>query len=95
MENLTLLLGFLFPPAIDTINGMVNDTRARFWVSVVLCAVIGTIVSVVIHSGFPGVDVWAKEVMAMFGMAQFSYKAVYEDSKVQDRIRSVSSGMRE
>lgn len=87
MENLLLLVGFLLPPAIDLINRRVSDSDARFWVSVVLCACVGFGVHLATNGAFAGVNLLAKDILAIIGEAQVTYKVMYDGSALQKGIR--------
>lgn len=77
-------IGFLLPAAIDLINVRIADTRLRFWVSVLFCSAIGTVVYFVQTGGvFTGADDLFAQIMAMIGEAQVSYKAAWGDSTVR------------
>lgn len=83
------LVGFLLPPLIDLINRRVKDSDARFWISVLVCSLTGIGLEYVatgfVFSG--GVDPYIESILAMFGLAQLSYKGLYENSKMQSAIR--------
>ena len=83
------LVGFLLPPLIDLINRRITDTDARFWVSVLVCSLVG-ILQELIKNGFTftTVDPFIVSILAMFGLAQLAYKGIYEDSRMQDAIRN-------
>lgn len=82
------LVGFLLPPLIDLINRRVKDSDARFWISVLVCSLFGIGLELVV-SGFMfmGVDPYIESILAMFGLAQLSYKGLYENSRMQTTIR--------
>jgi hypothetical protein len=81
-------IGFLLPPAIDLINRRVADSDARFWISVLFCSVIGTGISFINFGGRPPLNDIINAIFVVFGTAQISYKAVYQDSKIQNSIRA-------
>ncbi len=82
------LIGFLLPPLIDTINRYIKSSYARFWVSVIVCAVIGTILDILSHNGLTGVtqESIAQSILMVFGSAQLSYKGVWENSKARANL---------
>lgn len=86
------LVGFLLPPLIDLINRKVADSDARFWISVLVCVLFGVGLELA-TSGlkFTTIDPFVESILAMFGLAQLSYKALYEGSKMQTAIRGTES----
>jgi len=80
------LVAFLLPALIDLINRKIISSDARFWISVLVCALVGTFLHY-ITSGFVSFDAWATDVLMVFGMAQLGYKAIYEGSNIQKTIR--------
>ena len=82
------LIGFLLPPLIDLINRKVSDSDARFWISVLVCSLFGIALEVATMGlVFTSVDPYVESILAMFGLAQLSYKALYEGSNLQTTIR--------
>lgn len=82
------LIGFLLPPLIDLINRKVADSDARFWISVLVCSLVGIGVEFVGNNFvFIGVEAVIESILAMFGIAQLAYKGIYEESKMQHAIR--------
>lgn len=84
-------LGFLLPPVIDLINRKVGDSDKRFWLSVLVCSLVG-IGLYWLETGFVAETRMAifegltKAILAVFGMAQISYKAVWENSPVREGL---------
>lgn len=87
MENVMALISFLLVPAIDLINAQVANSQLRFWVSVIVCAITGVLVSLMSNGGFAGPDVVAQDILAIFAMVQLVYKGYYEGSNSQKAIR--------
>ena len=83
MEN---LIAFLLPTLIDVINRYIKNSDLRFWVSVLVCALVGTGLDY-LTGGFSGFDAWAEQVMVVFGIAQLTYGAVYKNSTLQTIVR--------
>ena len=81
------LISFLLVPLIDLINSQVKNSQLRFWISVAVCALVGTVIDFVTHHGFGGVDVLATDIMGVFAMVQLVYKGVYEGGNMQKMIR--------
>lgn len=86
-------IGFLLPPLIDLINRKIKDTDVRFWVSVLVCLIVGFFVSFLNTALFDSmtileiVEAVAVQTMATFGMAQLTYKAAWEDSETRDDLK--------
>lgn len=86
------LIGFLLPPLIDLINRKIVSSDARFWVSVIVCALVGAGINY-IDTGFAfeslraGFDSLSASILVVFGIAQLVYGAVYNDSRLQSSIR--------
>lgn len=91
MYNFLALVGFLLPPLIDMINNKVADSRMRFWVSVLVCMVVGTGIEYVLESGLLTFDGVSEQIMLTFGMAQLSYGALWEDSKADIELKKIQA----
>lgn len=83
MQN---LIGILLPALIDLINSRVADTRLRFWVSVLVCSAVGTAVHFIVNGTFTGVEALSQDILAMFGVAQITYKAVWENAPLRENM---------
>ena len=82
------LIGFLLPAAIDMINTHIQNSKARFWMSVLLCSLVATVSHYLVNGQkFLGADALSTDILAMFGIAQIVYKGGYEDSGIQKMIR--------
>ncbi len=76
------LFGLLLPIVIDLINRKIADTDLRFWVSVGVCAIVGTFLNYLNTLFVFGTPLMAFEsitgsIVMVFGLAQFSYKAIW------------------
>lgn len=89
------------PAIIDGINNLVwiKSSQARFWVSVFVCALFGVGVNYIEHNGvYLGLDMlmiadsFGESILAMFGIAQLSYKMIWENSSMRS---SLSLNMKE
>ena len=85
------LSGLLLPVVIDLINRKVKNSDLRFWVSVLLCGVVGVVLNFIqtefrFDSVQLGADSIAMSVMATFGLAQLSYKGLWEQSSLRKRL---------
>lgn len=89
MEELLRYLGFVLPAAIDVINRRIKDTDIRFWVSVLLCTVVGGSINYFVTDGvgFTTINSVATDVLMTFGLAQFSYKGFWEKSGVRGEMK--------
>ena len=83
---LTALLGQVMPPIADTINRNIPNSKIRFWVSILLSAVVGVLLNIN-NLNFGNLDGIIYSSMLLWGSSQIAYKTYYEDSKVQSRIR--------
>lgn len=87
------LLGVVLVPLIDLLNRRIKDSDLRFWVSVLICSLVGVFVNFVTNNGFhfqtmlEGAESISSSILVIFGIAQLVYKGVYEDSRVQSLIR--------
>lgn len=83
------LVGFLLPALIDLINRKIDDSDVRFWVSVLVCVLVGSLIATLDTNGFESLGLReilesiAVHAMAMFGEAQLVYKKAWEDSDVR------------
>ena len=93
-------LGIFLPPVIDLINRKVASSDTRFIVSVIVCALFGTLTNFIDSNGWNEYAGWsyaqvAEAVitswMTVVGTTQLAYKAAYEGSKLQEKIRTDDS----
>lgn len=81
------LLGLLLPPLIDLINRKFTDSDIKFWISVIICALVGTILNFTSNNfHFVSQDSLAKSILTVFGVAQLSYKGMWESSKLRSTL---------
>jgi hypothetical protein len=86
------LMGFLLPPLIDLINKKVNDSDARFWVSVFVCMLVGAGLNYV-DTGFvfdtvrAGFDSLSGSFLIVFGAAQLVYGGIYSGSSLEKTMK--------
>lgn len=88
------LLGLLLPAVIDLINRKISSSDIRFWVSVLVCVLVGGFVNYVdtqfqfitLRDGFDSVTA---TIMIVFGWSQLSYKAIYQDSAMEKAIKNL------
>lgn len=91
MTNFLALIGFLLPPLIDLINNYVPNKRARFWVSVIVCGIVGAGIEWVLTGGLLTFDGVSEQIMLTFGMAQLSYGALWENSAADMELKKIQS----
>jgi len=77
------LIGLLLPALIDIVNSKIQNEKVRFWVSVFICFLIATAMDLLLGKKMTP-DSLAIDVMALFGIAQISYKAIWENSDVRN-----------
>lgn len=81
------LLGLLLPPLIELINKKVTDSTWKFWISVVVCAIFGVLINFFTHGNHLGSqDDVAKSILAVFAASQISFKTVWENSQMREKI---------
>lgn len=88
MTNFLALIGFLLPPLIDLINNKVADRQIRFWISVVVCGLVGAGVEWVMAGAltFEGVST---QILMTIGMAQLTYNAVWKGSLADTELKKI------
>lgn len=88
MPNFLALVGFLLPPLIDLINNKISSSYARFWLSVLVCSVVGTFIEWVMVGlmTFEGVST---QILLTFGMAQLTYGALWNGSSADSELKKL------
>ncbi len=87
------LLGILLVPLIDLVNRKISDSDLRFWVSLLICSIVGVGINFVDNNGFHfqtlslGFESISTSILSIFAVAQITYKAGYEDSDAQKFVR--------
>lgn len=81
-------LGLFLPPLIDLINRKIADSDKRFWVSFLICALVGAFMNWIdtsfsFLSPRAAFDSISASIAMVFSMAQLSYKAVWETSQAR------------
>lgn len=89
-----ILIGLVLPVLIDLLNGKVSDTKWRFLISVLVCAIVGIGVNYVQTNGFSGyilpmdyVEGISKDILAMIGLANITYQGGYKDTEFHEAVR--------
>ena len=89
------LVSFLLPALISFINKKVANTDNRFWVSVIVCSVVGVLINYIstqfvfpnLQEAFNSVT---ESILMTFGIAQLSYNAVFkEDSVLKNAMEKI------
>lgn len=85
------LIGILLPAFIDLINRKVADSDARFWIATGICVGVGAGVNYVqtlfvFPSLILAADSISESILATFGLAQLSYKLLWENSAIRERL---------
>lgn len=91
------LVGIILPALIDSLSVAfsANSSRVRFWISVLVCSAFGAFINLLEHNGFSGytgmtwmavAESFSTSILAMFGVAQVVYQAVWKDSGARDRL---------
>jgi hypothetical protein len=87
------LIAIVLPILIDLINRKVKDTDARFWISAGVCMIFGIVINFIETNGFSGIPTVldlvngiSNSVIIVFGLAQLSYKAIWEQSDIRKDI---------
>lgn len=85
------LLGVLLPLIIDLVSRRVSNSDVRFWISVGICAVVGAFINWItteFHFSNPQLafDSISKSILSVFGIAQLSYKAIWENSDLRSTM---------
>lgn len=81
------LIGLVLPPVIDLINKHFEDSRVKFLISFIFCAVIGTGSHFIVNGGFVSLDSLSSDILSIFALSQVTYQLGYADSKIQKEIR--------
>lgn len=84
-------LGIFLPVLIDLVNRRFQDTELRFWVSFLICSLVGIFLNwlqtafsfVTPMEGFESITA---SILSVFALAQLSYKAVWEKAPVREGL---------
>ena len=83
-----LALGGSLPPAIDMLNKYVPDSKVRFWITLLICLTIGTVLH---HASLKFSTI--PDILMSFGLilsgSQTVYKSLYDGSDLQNHIRTI------
>lgn len=93
MQNFLALIGFLLPPLIDLINNRVSNSYGRFWLSVLVCSLVGAFIEWVMVGmlTFEGVST---QILLTFGMAQLTYGALWKGSGADVELKKLQGTVR-
>ena len=78
-EALALLLGGLLPPFIDFLTKTITNSKIRFWISVLVCGVIG----ILMNFNNPQIQEAIKNMALVFTSAQIVYKQFWKESPLR------------
>ena len=90
MENFLGLVGVILPPIIDLVNNKVASKYLRFWISVLICALVGTGIEWVI-AGVLTPDSVSARILFTFGLAQLSYGALWNGSRADAELKTLQA----
>lgn len=88
------VLGQFLPGAIDFINRKVPSSRVRFWISFVICLMMGVLASMndvnvlIANPSVPNVLKIFQAGVLIFTSSQIAYKQWYDQSVLQAKIRN-------
>lgn len=91
MQNFLALVGFLLPPLIDLVNNYIANKYARFWMSVLICALAGTGIEYVLNGALTAEGV-STQILLTFGMAQLTYGAIWKGSPADTELKKLQGG---
>lgn len=89
------LVGVLLPFFIDIVNSKIPSSQARFFVSILVCSFFGVGVSYIETNGFSTfagmtmlevANALSESVLVMVGVAQITYKAVWEKLDIRNSL---------
>ena len=82
MSNVLSFIGFILPPLIDVINRYIKNSDLRFWVSILVCLIIGSGVSLLL--GEFTIDNALEQALIYIAQAQISYRLWSETGARKD-----------
>ena len=77
--------GLVLPPVIDFINKNISNSQARFFISVVFCAVVAFVLNID-KLVFGQADSLLASFALIFTQAQVVYKLYWENSRVRSNL---------
>ena len=77
------LVGFFLPPVIDIINSKVENSKLRYWVSMLLCFVVGVLVNL---DKIKDPQSLLANAALVFTSAQVTYHTYWEKSDVRAKM---------
>ena len=88
------LFGLLLPPLIDVVNKKVSLEYLRFWISVIVCSIVGYVLCYIQTDGFEGFykmtqygDAISKSIIMTFGLAQLSFGAYWKETNAHKLLK--------
>ena len=75
--------GFILPPFIDLINRRIENSKVRFWVSMLVCVAVAVVLNLDKLNSF---DELLGKASLIFAQAQIVYKTYWEKSGIREKI---------
>lgn len=77
-----IIVGGVLPPLIDLINKYITNSMARFWVSILICLIVG----VILNLGQLDFQNVLQTGAIVFASAQTIYKTYWKESNVRTLV---------
>jgi hypothetical protein len=84
--NLSILVGFILPPFIDLLNNKVTNTVVKFWVSLLVCTVIGVVLNL---DKLKDPTQLLGTLGIIFAEAQTVYHTYWQQSKARQELTKI------
>lgn len=80
------LVGIILPPIIDFINVHIANSTLRFWISLIICVAVATLLNIDKLTGSTDLPGLLSKIAITFTEAQIVYKTYYEKSSLRAKI---------
>lgn len=90
-QNSPQLVGFLLPPIVAVLNQSVDDPRAKFIVSLVLClfvAILLNVQKIITSDAVSSVDALLQSLLLVFTQSQVVYRLYFKGSALESHIEA-------
>jgi hypothetical protein len=77
------LIGFILPPIIDMINVNITSSKMKYWVSMLVCVIIGVISNL---DKIGNTSELLSNIAVIFTTAQITYHTYWEKSQVRNKL---------
>jgi hypothetical protein len=77
------LIGFILPPVIDLVNQKISNAKAKFWIAMAICMIIGTIVNLDKLNDLNGL---LGSIAIIFAESQAVYKTYWGTSGARETL---------